>query len=120
MTFCHGCDERRWRRLLTRRQLSATGLALPLLGLDQARSTRRTVAQDAATPSTGERLRFDAGNHDVVPNESFISPLVEIYGEVEIGRRSFIAANTMQAAREGTRSRGWHPTPPPSGAPAAR
>ena len=101
MTFCHGCDERRWRRLLTRRQLYALGLSLPLLGLDLARSTRRTVAQDAATPTTGERLRFDAGNHDIVPNDSFISPLVEIYGEVEIGRRSFVAANTILYAGEG-------------------
>ncbi len=39
----------------------------------------------------------------VVVNSSFISPLVEIFGDVSIGQKSFIAGNTTVRADPGTR-----------------
>jgi carbonic anhydrase/acetyltransferase-like protein (isoleucine patch superfamily) len=72
-----------------------------MLGLHLSRSDWLAAAQEAATPATGERVRVTTGDPDIVANDSFISPLVEIYGDVEIGRRSFVAGNTILYAGEG-------------------
>ncbi len=40
-----------------------------------------------------------------VVNGSYISPLAELYGDIQIGRRSFIASNTILFATEGNRVR---------------
>lgn len=44
-----------------------------------------------------------AHNQPVVVNHSFISPLVELFGDVSVGREVFVASNTIIRADEGTR-----------------
>lgn len=101
-----GCNEFRWRRMLNRRRMlqagaaSAAGLVLPLGRL-------RVLAQEAtpgAAPS-GEghapvRGPERAGPGPIV-NGSYISPLVELYGDVEVGERCFVASNTILFASDG-------------------
>ena len=97
--ICQGCDDRRWRRLVSRRHLLAAGLTVPMLGLQLSRAEWIALAQEA-TPTAGGRVRFTPETHDVTINESFISPLVELYGDIEVGRRSFVAGNTILYAGE--------------------
>lgn len=66
----------------------------------------RSLGQDAspeaspeASPDTGSRTAIRSG--DVVANTSYVSPLVELYGEAELGQHSFIAGNTILYAAEG-------------------
>lgn len=99
MMICQGCDDRRWRRLVARRYLLAAGLTVPLLGLHLSRSEWIARAQEA-TPAAGDRAVFSSETHEVTINESFVSPLVELYGNIEVGRRSFVASNTILYAAE--------------------
>jgi carbonic anhydrase/acetyltransferase-like protein (isoleucine patch superfamily) len=39
----------------------------------------------------------------VAVNSSFISPLVDLYGDISIGKKSFVASNTILSAEPGTR-----------------
>ncbi len=39
----------------------------------------------------------------VVGNSSFVSPLVELFGDVSVGEKSFIASNTILSAEPGTK-----------------
>ncbi|MDQ3512881.1 MAG: hypothetical protein M3462_04330, partial [Chloroflexota bacterium] len=96
-----GCDEFRWRRMLSRRAMVgggaglAAGMALGPLGRFGA------LAQDAspaASPAASGRTLLD--NAGPV-GASYLSPLVEIYGDVEIGERSFVASNTILYAGDG-------------------
>ncbi len=96
-----GCDEFRWRRMLSRRAMAgggaglAAGMALGPLGRFGA------LAQDAspaASPAASGRTLLD--NAGPV-GASYLSPLVEIYGDVEIGERSFVASNTILYAGDG-------------------
>jgi carbonic anhydrase/acetyltransferase-like protein (isoleucine patch superfamily) len=97
--ICQGCDDQRWRRLVARRHLLAAGLTVPMLGLQLSRAEWIALAQEA-TPTAGGRVRFSPETHDVTINESFISPLVELYGNIEVGQRSFVAGNTILYAGE--------------------
>lgn len=99
MIICQGCNDQRWRRLVSRRHWLAAGLTLPMLGLQLSRPEWIALAQEA-TPTAGARVRFSSETHDVTVNESFISPLVELYGNIEVGRRSFVAGNTILYAGE--------------------
>lgn len=101
MTLCQGCNDQRWRRRVTRHHLLAAALSLPLLGLHLSRSEWIALAQQAATPTADGRVPFNPSDHAIAINDSFISPLVEIYGNADIGRRSFIAGNTILYAAEG-------------------
>ncbi len=70
-----------------------------MLGLFPSASARIASAQ-TATPVASDRVLISENNPVVTLNDSFISPLVEMYGDVEIGRHSFIAGNTILYAGE--------------------
>ena len=57
----------------------------------------------AAVPVMGAGLSRFVNAPPVVFGGSFISPNVELYGDVSIGNRSFIAGNTTVSAEPGTR-----------------
>lgn len=98
MTICHGCNDQRWRRLVSRRPLLAAGLTVPMLGLHLSQA--EWLAAQEATPAAESRALFNTGGHDIVVGTSYISPLVELYGDIEIGQRSFIAGNSILYAGE--------------------
>ena len=104
MTTC-GCDEFRWRRLVTRRHLLRGGAGLAALGVTLHLDRFAALAQEA-TPVVGAGYALiGAGREGELPviNESYISPLVELYGDIEVGRRCFVASNTILYAGEGRR-----------------
>jgi carbon dioxide concentrating mechanism protein CcmM len=92
------CDEFGWRRMLHRRRLLlATGGAL----LAAAPATRIVRAQSATPVAGGARVSVRGLDLGPLSNGAFISPLVELYGQIEIGARSFVAGNTVFDAGEG-------------------
>lgn len=93
------CDEFRWRRLLHRRQLllAAAGGAM----LATAPPVRFARAQSATPVAAGNRVAVQGLALGALPNGAFINPLVEIYGRLEIGARSFVAGNTLFDAGDG-------------------
>ncbi|MEJ7838593.1 MAG: hypothetical protein WKF81_07240 [Thermomicrobiales bacterium] len=101
MSEC-GCDEFGWKRLLSRRQvlLAAGGGAI---GLMAAPGLGALGQEQAATPAASPTVagRFVVKSGDIVINDSYISPLVELYGTIEIGQHSFIAGNTILYSAEG-------------------
>lgn len=99
MSICQGCNDRQWRRLIARRQVLGAAAGLAMLGIVPSMAARNAAAQ-TATPVAGDRVLISEDNLVVTRNDSFISPLVEMYGEVEIGRHSFIAGNTILYAGE--------------------
>jgi len=93
-----GCDERRWRRMLDRRRvLQAFGGAAFAAGVV---SSQRAGAQEA-TPLADDRILIQRLPLAQLANGSFISPHVEIYGDVVFGRDCFIAGNTILNAATG-------------------
>ena len=97
------CDELAWRRLVSRRRLLRAGVGSGLaLAAAAVPWTRVAVdAQEAtplASPVAGERVRIE--ELDPIVNGSFVSPLAEVFGDVEIGRNSFVAGNTILYATE--------------------
>ncbi len=99
-----GCDEFRWRRLVTRRHLLKGGVGLAALGLHLPVPGFAALAQEA-TPGTATEGRALIHGQETSPivNGSYVSPLVELFGEIEIGQRSFVASNTILYAGEGLR-----------------
>ncbi len=99
-----GCDEFRWRRLVTRRHLLKGGVGLAALGLHLPAPRFAALAQEA-TPGTATEGRVLIRGQETSPivNGSYISPLVELYGDIEVGERCFIAGNTILYASEGQR-----------------
>ncbi|MDP9364459.1 MAG: carbonate dehydratase [Chloroflexota bacterium] len=97
-----GCDEFRWRRLVTRRHLLKGGVGLAALGLHLPAPRFAARAQEA-TPGTATEGRAVIQGQETSPivNGSYISPLVEIYGDVEVGERCFVASNTILFATDG-------------------
>jgi carbonic anhydrase/acetyltransferase-like protein (isoleucine patch superfamily) len=98
MNTC-GCDDRRWRLMLDRRRalLGGAGVAL---GLAAARGG--AVAQEA-TPLAGGQVLVAQPPIGPLPNGSFISPYVELHGDVVFGRGCFVASNTLLLAAPGRR-----------------
>jgi len=90
--------------MLTRRKLVASGLA-GIASVGFARqgtwAALQLEATPAATPAAAGRILIAPGSP--VVNGSFVNPLVEYYGEIEIGQRSYIAGNTILYAAEGQR-----------------
>jgi len=105
MTIACGCDEFRWRRMLGRRQLlkGGAGLAAGAALLPFAPAGRLAALAQEGTPAAAAEGRALVLSGEVVINSSYISPLVELFGEVEIGRQSFIASNTILYAGDGLR-----------------
>jgi len=99
-----GCDEFRWRRLVTRRHLLKGGAGLAALGLGLPAAQFAAVAQEA-TPAaaTGGRVVIQGAERSPVDNNTYISPQVEMYGEIEVGQHSFVASNTILSASVGSR-----------------
>lgn len=99
-----GCDEFQWRRLVTRRHLLKGGAGLAALGLHMPASRFAALAQ-VATPGivTEGRTLIQGQDTSPIVNDSYISPLVELYGEIEVGQRCFIASNTILYAGDGRR-----------------
>lgn len=97
-----GCDEFRWRRLVSRRHVLQGGAGLAALALHLPASA---FAAQEASPATATEGRVAIHGHERSPveNGSYVSPQVEMYGEIEIGQRSFIASNTILSAAEGVR-----------------
>lgn len=66
-------------------------VAVPLTGLSILAIGANVFAQ------SGSVLKF------VVGSSSFVSPLIELYGDVSVGEKSFIASNTVLNAQPGTK-----------------
>ncbi len=98
-----GCDEFRWRQLATRRRLLRSGAGLAAFGLGMPRYRFRAQAQDGTPTATEGRELIGSTGEGPIVNGSYISPLTELYGEVEIGQRSFVASNTILLADDGLR-----------------
>ena len=64
--------------------IALTGLSTLAIGVD-------VLAQSGNVPSL------------VVATSSFVSPLVELFGDVSIGEKSFVASNTILSAEPGTK-----------------
>ena len=95
-----GCNELQWRRLVTRRHLLKGGAGLAALGLHLPAARFAALAQEATPEEARGREVLVQGQHlSPIFNGSYVSPLVEIYGDVEIGQRSFIAGNTLLLRR---------------------
>ncbi len=108
MSMGCGCDEFHWRRLVNRRHLldGDAGLAALDLHLPADRFAVRARAQEgtAAASPTPERLPIEIiGGHGALANGSYISPLVELHGDIEVGRRCFVASHSVLVAEEGRR-----------------
>ncbi|MFT4038670.1 MAG: DapH/DapD/GlmU-related protein [Thermomicrobiales bacterium] len=89
MVAC-GCDDQRWRRTLRRRQLlAALGGGALVLG------QRATGRAQEATPLAGELIRISQPALGALANGSYISPMVELYGDVDFGAGCFVASNTI-------------------------
>jgi carbonic anhydrase/acetyltransferase-like protein (isoleucine patch superfamily) len=92
-----GCDERRWQRVLDRRRLLLAGMGLAAGTV----SGRRTAGADTGTPLAGGTVLVESPPIGPLPNGSFVSPLAEVYGDVEFGGGCFVASNTILHADEG-------------------
>ena len=80
-----GCNELQWRRLVTRRHLLG-GAGLAALGLHLPAARFAALAQEATPEEARGREVLVQGQHlSPIFNGSYVSPLVEIYGDVEIG-----------------------------------
>lgn len=64
--------------------IALTGLATLAIGVD-------VLAQSGNVPSL------------VVATSSFVSPLVDLFGDVSVGEKSFVASNTILSAEPGTK-----------------
>lgn len=102
MGICGCCDDQRWRLLLSRRRLlqasagAAVGFAFPF-GAGLAAQT--TEGTPGASPVASGRIRLV--ELEPIVNGSFVNPLVEAFGTVEIGTRSYVAGNTILYAADG-------------------
>ena len=80
-----GCDEFRSRRMVTRRHLREGGPGLATLGLHLPASRFAALAQRATPGGARNGRDLVQGQHpSPVFRDSFVSPLVEICGEVAI------------------------------------
>jgi len=84
-------------RLLTALLLSSGAVAAYALA---GGSGAPTTAKQPAAPAGSSRI---VNINPVVLGNSFVSPLVELFGDVSIGQKSFIAGNTTVSAEPGTR-----------------
>ena len=92
------CDDPRWRRFVSRRYLLNCGAGVALaLGFLDGRGARGGFVRQEATPAAG---RVPIVELESVVNGSFVNPLVEVFGDVEIGQRSYVAGNTILYAAE--------------------
>ncbi|MDQ3467692.1 MAG: hypothetical protein M3411_05570 [Chloroflexota bacterium] len=100
MTFRCGCDELVWSRLvLSRRSLIKSGGSAAAIALAGPGLLRQVAAQ-SATPEASRPAGQIVSSGGVVNGTSFLNPLVEIYGNVEIGERCYVAGNTILLASE--------------------
>ena len=83
------CDPVEWRRMSSRRYL-LKGAAVASLTLMGAGRLATVSAQDA-TPQSGD-IQSGTGP---LGNGSFINPLVEIHGRIEVGNNCYIAGNAI-------------------------
>lgn len=98
------CDPAAWRRRVSRRRLMVGGAGIAALVLNAPPRLRLGAAQEGtpvASPVPAGRVPIRV--LEPVVNESFVNPLAEVFGNVEIGRRSYIAGNTILYAAEGRR-----------------
>ena len=97
---------------MNKRALQSIGLLLSLIGVlwimatyAQVRSLPLAVTGRAPMPAATPVLLPDqtsiARPVQIVVNESFISPLVEVFGEVTVGKGVFVAGNTIVRADPG-------------------
>jgi carbonic anhydrase/acetyltransferase-like protein (isoleucine patch superfamily) len=78
-----GCDDQQWQRMMRRQILTAEAVA------------------NGELPSIPEgHLLLTSPPLAALPNGSFVSPRVEMYGDVSIGARCFVASNTIFAASQ--------------------
>lgn len=84
------CDEPGWRRERARRLLAAE------VGADASAG-----AGEPAATSRGNLLRLPRRQLGALANGAFVHPLVEVYGDVVVGARSFIAGTTILYAAAG-------------------
>jgi len=105
MAFSCGCDEKVWRRaILNRRTLMRSGVSAAAVAAVGPGLVRQAAAQSStpeASPSSGDPV-VSGG---VVDGTSFINPLVEIFGDVEVGENCYVAGNTLLLAGESLRLR---------------
>ncbi len=74
----------------------------PAVAMDTTPSAVRTVVNERAVfPPAGQTSL--ASTQPVVVGGSYLSPLIEIFGDVSVGRGVFVASNTLLRADPGTR-----------------
>ena len=78
-----GCDDQQWLRMMRRQVL-----------------TTEAVANSDLPPIPAGHLLLSAPPLAALPNGSFVSPRVEMYGDVAIGADCFVASNTIFAAAQ--------------------
>ena len=103
MSIRCGCDELRWRRLLSRRHLLKGGVGLAALALPVPGRRFVALAQEGTPTAGGELVSIADRQLGPIGNDSFVNPLVEIYGDVAIGHRVYVAGNTILYAADGRR-----------------
>ena len=78
-----GCDDQQWQRMMRRQILTA-----------------EAVANGDLPPVPEGHLLLSSPPLAALPNGSFVSPRVEMYGDVAIGTRCFVASNAIFAAAQ--------------------
>jgi carbon dioxide concentrating mechanism protein CcmM len=78
-----GCDDQGWQRMMRRQILTA-----------------EAVASGELPPVPQGHLLLSSPPLAALPNGSFVSPRVEMYGDVAIGAGCFVASNTIFAAAQ--------------------
>ncbi len=78
-----GCDDQQWQRMMRRQVLTAAA-----------------VANGELPAIPAGHLLLSSPPLGALPNGSFVSPRVEMYGDVAIGAGCFVASNTIFAAAQ--------------------
>ncbi len=90
------CDETGWRRANARRRAAEATDAPPSSRHDEPTAPAKTAASRA-----GALLPLSQLDRGALANGSFIHPLVEVYGDVHVGDRCFVAGTTILYAASG-------------------
>ncbi|MCC6312553.1 MAG: carbonate dehydratase [Thermomicrobiales bacterium] len=92
------CDDRWWRLMLTRRALAAA-----IGGAVVLQHGRAVGIAAPGTPAAGGTIALRGLTLGGLANGAFVHPLVELYGDADIGPNDFIAGTTILYAAEGRR-----------------
>ena len=97
-----------WGRRASTALIATAAVSIAGCGVSAAQENTSGEATTAGGVSSEDRgaQRISQTSSPVV-GTSYVSPLVELYGDVFIGERSFVAGNTVLRAAPERRSAGW-------------